>query len=102
MEWIIGLVAVAGGLAIPMVVILTRHQRQVLEMKLKLRGSVDNAVSTEIDALRQEIQSLRNTTMQYDLSFDAALQRLENRVEGVERRIPAGRSEEVGAVRLGM
>ena len=37
------------------------------------------------EALRQEVRALRDTTMQYDLSFDAALERMESRVESIER-----------------
>lgn len=44
-----------------------------------------NALREEVASLRQQIHELRDTTMQYDLSFDAALQRLERRVEQTEQ-----------------
>jgi hypothetical protein len=72
----------------------------VLEMQLKLRGQAGNTDSRgEIEALRQELRSLRDTTTQYDISFDTALQRMESRVEGVERQVRAIQSDE--ALRVG-
>lgn len=52
-----------------------------------------------IERLENELKSLRETSMGYDMSFDTALQRLESRVNQVESRqtsearIPAGRAE---------
>ncbi len=40
----------------------------------------------DLAAMRQELQALRDTSTQYDISFDTALQRMESRVEHVERR----------------
>ena len=84
---IIGLVAVILIFGAPFASILTGHQRKVLEMKLQLRNQGDTGVRAEVEALRQEVRALRDTSMQYDLSFDTALQRLEKRVEGVERNV---------------
>jgi hypothetical protein len=85
---IIGILCVFG---IPLSAIWTHHRRKVLEMQLQLRGQGDTGRSAEFDALRQEVRSLRDTSTQYDLSFDAALQRMEQRVERMERQaqIPA-------------
>ncbi len=38
----------------------------------------------EVVALRREVQSLRDTTTKFDMSFDAALERLEQRVDRME------------------
>ena len=40
----------------------------------------------DLAAMRQELHALRDTSTQYDISFDTALQRMESRVEHVERR----------------
>ena len=40
-----------------------------------------NRSRAEFAALRAELASLRDTTTQYDLSFDTSLQRLERRVD---------------------
>ena len=54
-------------------------------MKLQLNNQGDSGVRAELEALRHEVRSLRDTSMQYDLSFDTALQRMEQRVERMER-----------------
>ena len=85
----IGLVAVLCIFGIPIVKIWTDHQRKMLEMKLHNQNQGDGGVRAELEALRQEVRSLRDTSMQYDLSFDTALQRMEQRVAGVERSVQA-------------
>ena len=92
---IIGLVAVSLIFGIPIVKIWTDHQRKVLEMKLKLNNQGDSGVRGELESLRLEVRSLRDTSMQYDLSFDTALQRMEHRVEGIERRVATIQSDDV-------
>src|ERR1041385_960901 len=83
----IGLVAVLCVFGIPLSAIWTHHRRKVLELQLQLRNHGDSSVRASVDALREEVRSLRETTMQYDLSFDSALQRMEHRVDGLERRV---------------
>ncbi len=73
----------------PIVVVLTHHWRKVLELKLKLRQGADQNVVDALQDLRQQMTDLRDTTTRYDLSFDAALQRLESRVTNVERQVAA-------------
>ena len=99
---IIGLVSVIFIFSIPMVAIWTTHQRKLLELKLQLGSQGSDNVRSEFEALRNEVRSLRDTTMQYDLSFDTALQRLEQRVDTMERRAVSAQAEEqiqVGAGR---
>ena len=44
----------------------------------------------ELAALRREVQELRDTTTRFDLSFDAALERLERRMDYAEgQQVPA-------------
>lgn len=69
---------------IPIVAILSAHHRKVLELKLKARGEA--GVLAEIEKLRAELRELRDTTTRFDLSFDTALQRLESRIEHLERQ----------------
>jgi sensor domain CHASE-containing protein len=71
---------------IPIVAILTHHHRKVLEMKLRLKQEMDQSVRMELQSIRNQIQQLRDTTTQYDMSFDTALQRLESRVSHLETR----------------
>lgn len=86
----IGLIATMMIFGIPLSAIWTHHRRKVLELQLRLKNEGSSSVHAEIEALRHEVRALRDTTMQYDLSFDTALQRMEQRVETMERRIGAG------------
>jgi len=88
-DMVVAIVAIGCGTGI-----LTewiKHRSRVTEMKLQARTKADTSVQGALDALRQEmlaeIQALRDTATQYDLSFDTSLQRMERRVEGIERRI---------------
>jgi hypothetical protein len=84
--------------SIPLLAIWTSHRRKMLEMQLQLRNQGDNGVRAELEALRHEMHSLRDTSTQYDLSFDTALQRMEHRVENVERRVQSILAQDVARV----
>ena len=82
---IIAILCIFGlPMSIPLMNLWAKHQREMLELRLQLQQGNGNS-NSEIQALRQEIQALRETSMQYDLSFDAALQRMEQRVVRVEQ-----------------
>ena len=85
MEHLTGMIAVLCVFGIPLSAIWTTHWRKVLELQLQLRGQGDNGLRSELEALRQEVRSLRDTSMQYDLSFDTAMQQMERRVNKLER-----------------
>ncbi len=74
-------------MSIPILNIWTRHQREMMQMRLRLQQHGEGNVGADLAALRQEIHALRETSMQYDLSFDAALQRLEQRVIRTEQNM---------------
>ena len=65
--------------------IWTYHRRKMEELRLKGGRLMAEDIRTEFATLRSEIRDLRDTTMQYDLSFDTALQRLERRIAHIER-----------------
>ncbi len=77
------------ALAIPIVAIMTAHQRHMAEMRLRGPGGASGGVAEELRKLQQQITDLRETTTQYDVSFDTALQRLEGRMGAVEQRMTA-------------
>src|SRR5260221_642919 len=97
----LGLIAILCGCGIPLSIIWTHHKRKVLELQLRLRNEGGSSVHMEVEALRQEVRNLRETTMQYDLSFDTALQRMEQRVESLERRAITGETGSVAELRSG-
>ena len=78
-----------GGmvLSIPLYALWTFHKRKLEEIKARQRSTIDKATMEAIDGLRKEMASLRDTTTQYDMSFDTALRRLESRVAHIEQRV---------------
>lgn len=84
-------------LMIPLYATWTYHKRKMEEIRAKSNARLDDGTRTAIEAIRAEVAALRETTTQYDMSFDSALHRLESRVAHVEQRVnltePAGRSQ---------
>lgn len=54
------------------------------------------ALRQELAALREEVSALRDTSTQYDLSFDTALQRVEQRISRVEQKPSEPQQQKVG------
>lgn len=81
-----------GGGGVVLEAIKNTNRTRLKMMELKMQQSETGvqreltAVREEMAALRQQVESLRDTTTQYDLSFDAALQRMEQRVNHVEQQ----------------
>ena len=69
----------AMALCIPIIALITSHKRKMEELRLR-RSQGDGNLVSELQALRHQIAELRDTTTRYDMSFDAALQRVESRV----------------------
>jgi len=88
-----GVIAIIMVFSIPLAGIYAGYRHKMMELKLQLRNQGDSNLQAQVEALRQEVRSLRDTTMQYDLSFDTALQRMEARVEGLERRSGLGQDD---------
>jgi hypothetical protein len=88
-----GVLAIMMVFGIPMLAIYTSHRREMMKMKLQMRNQADPSVVNAVEQLRAEVRSLRDTTTQYDVSFDSALQRLERRVDTLEIHAITARSE---------
>lgn len=85
--------------AIPILAILTYHKRKMMEIKLAGAQRQDQAMIERIEALRKELAQLRDTSTQYDVSFDTALHRIETRVHNLESRVAS--IEQQSSVRIG-
>jgi len=93
----IGLVATIMVFSVPLSAIWLSHQKKMAELQLKLRqGGQDNTLRASVEALREEVRALRDTTTQYDLSFDTALQRVEQRISRVEQKPSEPQQQKVG------
>jgi hypothetical protein len=84
---ILALLVPIVALCIPIVAIMSSHQRKLAEMKMRMTQQADANTLAELRALKQQMTELRDTTTRYDLSFDAALQRLESRMANIEQRV---------------
>lgn len=82
-----GVIAVTLIFSIPIIAIIASHQHKMAEMKLRMGQQGDQNVIKELRELKEQFAELRDTTTRYDLSFDAALQRIESRVGGLEQRV---------------
>ena len=63
--------------------LILKHREKMIAMKYH-QGTAPSIVE-EVAALRQEIASLRETTTKYDMTFDSAIDRMEQRLESLER-----------------
>jgi hypothetical protein len=78
-------VPLVGVSSIIPALIWTHHRRKMEELRIQNRRLLSEDIRTEFAALRSEIRELRDTSMQYDLSFDTALQQMERRMTHLER-----------------
>ncbi len=81
------LVIVGMVLAIPWLAISTYHKRKLEEIRSRQKIEINEETRAAIEALRGEMAALRDTTTQYDVSFDTALNRLDNRMAHLEQRV---------------
>ena len=58
------------------------------DMQRNAQGPQDGGVLVEVKALRAEVAALRDTSTQFDLSLEHAVQRLEERVNRGEKAAP--------------
>lgn len=90
---IFGVVALL--LSIPLYYLWGTHRRKMEELRLQRNVSVAQETKTAIEELRREMLALKDTTTQYDMSFDVALQRLESRVGHLEQRTLSGQTADI-------
>ena len=88
-----GLVVTMTILAIPWYAISTYHKRKLEEIRARQQVDIAQETRVAIEALRGEIAALRDTTTQYDVSFDTALNRLDSRMGHLETRMRTVESE---------
>jgi len=78
-------VPVIGAVTIPLAAMMMHHRRKMEELRIKNSHVVAADIQAEFDKLRAEIRDLRDVSMQYDLSFDTALQQVEHRLVNLEK-----------------
>ena len=96
------LVAMGLFVLLPGMSIWTSHKRKMLELQLRLRGGEnDGNIRAELNAMREEMRALRDTSMQYDISFDTALQNMDRRIGGLEQRVNQITNENTNSINIG-
>lgn len=85
---LIGLVAVVLIFGGPMFALWTRYQ---LERERIRQEKSDKA----FEQIRQELAQVRETSTQYALSSEEALQRIERRLDDLEQRMSAVESQQI-------
>lgn len=76
-----------------------KHRTELAKLRMQAPAQADSHLRAEVESLRQELRQLRDTTLQYDMSFDSALERMETRVAGVERRVSEGEANRAAEAR---
>lgn len=71
------------------IMVYFKHKIRLEEVTAHRRAGNESTLQA-LQELRREVQDLRETTTRFDMSFDAALTRLEQRVDRVEQRQNAG------------
>lgn len=90
------------ALSIPIVAIVTAHLREMAKIKAHQGSQLSEEVRSEMREMKAQLAELRDTTTKFDLSFDAALTQIEERVERVEvRQSASARTGETARVAAG-
>ena len=86
---VVAVAVLFGGMifGIPFYAMWTHHRRKMEEIRGRQKIQIAEETRAAIEALREEFRSLRDTTTQYDVSFDTAMRRLESRMGSLEQRV---------------
>lgn len=78
------------ALCVPMVAIWVKHRERLEEIRSRATASnkaeISDELRAELNALKEQLMALRDTTTKFDLSFDSALDGVEARLKRVEER----------------
>lgn len=93
-EELAGLIAAFGLFGWIPIAVYFKHKIRLEE--IRAHRNVTHGVDTSgivqaLQQLRGEVQELRDTTTKFDMSFDAALTRLESRVDEIDERAARAR-----------
>lgn len=72
---------------IPVTAMVLRHRKEMVKLEIERRTAVNQGVQDQLDALRREIAELRRTSTEYDMSLQANLENLQERVHALEQQL---------------
>ena len=81
-----GIIAVTGLFGWIPVAVWWKHRIRLEEIRNQRGAGVADETLSALREMQRELRDLRETTTKFDLSFDAGLDRLEERVGRVEER----------------
>ncbi len=90
-------IGMLGGLLLllPFYAIWTFHRRKLEEIRVQGKVQVADETQRVLEEFRKELHALRDTTTNYDVSFDNALHRIEARMSHLEAKVAASESQNV-------
>ncbi|GMV36099.1 MAG: hypothetical protein AMXMBFR61_06070 [Fimbriimonadales bacterium] len=91
---ILALLIPITALCIPIVAILTVHQRKMVEMRVQLERDRVGTGSEDVRRLREEFQTLREGLTAHAMSVDENLKTLASRVAHLENKVSGTGSSE--------
>ena len=85
MEDLVAIIAVSGLFGWIPIMVYMKHKIHL--ETLRLQGKAGAETLQAVEELRAEVRQLRDTSTKFDVAFDAALDRMEQRVDRVESRV---------------
>lgn len=85
-EGVAGIIAVMGLFGWIPVSVWWKHRIRLEEIRNQRGAGVTEETISVLREVQRELRDLRETTTKFDISFDAGLDRLEERVSRVEER----------------
>ncbi|MCS7065804.1 MAG: hypothetical protein NZL85_05950 [Fimbriimonadales bacterium] len=86
-----GLVAVilifGPAIIIPVTAMVLKHRKEMVKLEIERRTAVSQEVLAQLEVLRREIAELRQTSTEYDMSLQANLENLQERVRTLEQQL---------------
>jgi len=84
---VISLMAVCLIFGPGLLAVWSNHRRKMAELEIRKVEAMGSSSGNSLDALRQELADLRQTSTGFDLSLDANLQNLQQRIAFLEQRV---------------
>lgn len=94
--------AILGGITAGVIKMILAHQVERTRINAQAGNTGNDTLRSEIEALRQELGRLRDTSTQYDISIQHTLEDMQQRLKRLESRrptYPAETAEERVSVR---
>jgi predicted RNase H-like nuclease (RuvC/YqgF family) len=83
----IGLVAACLIFGPGVLAVWGNHKRKMAELEIRKLEAIGSSSGNQLETLRRELAELRQTSTGFDLSLDANLQNLQQRIAFLEQRL---------------